>query len=92
MKSLLMAVKQNGILRRLALGVLALGFAVVCGAQTAGADAAFDKKWQKLIKAAQKEGEVVVNSPGGKVRPKVRAAKPFQKKVWDKSRYKEGQG
>ena len=92
MKSLLMAVKQNGILRRLALGVLALGFAVVCGAQTAGADAAFDKKWQKLIKAAQKEGEVVVNSPGGKVRPKVRAAKPFQKKFGIRVVIRKGRG
>ena len=90
MKSIQMAIKQKGIFGRVALGVLALGFSVVYGVQTVAADAAFDKKWQKLIKAAQKEGEVIVNSPGGKVRPKVRAAKPFQKKFGIKVTIRKG--
>ena len=92
MSRILTAIKQRGFMGRAALGVLSLGLAAVCGAGPAAAQATFEERWQKLIKAAQKEGEVVVNSPGGKVRPKVRAAKPFQKKFGIKVVIRKGRG
>ena len=80
MSEFMIRFKHVGIMERLGLGVLLLGLGIVCSIEGVAAESSFEKKWQKLIKAAQKEGKVIVNSPGGKVRPKVRAALPFQKK------------